>query len=60
VVVPPGNPDALARAVQRLIDDPAERTRLGTAAAQYASTHLTIERYAEAVLRATDLTLARS
>jgi glycosyltransferase involved in cell wall biosynthesis len=36
-LVPPGDPDALAARLQQLIDDPAERERLATAAATAAS-----------------------
>ncbi len=33
ITVPPGDPQALAEAIRRLLDSPAERARLGTAAA---------------------------
>ncbi len=44
LVVPPGDPAALAAAARRLIADPALRARLGTAARTYALKHLGKER----------------
>lgn len=37
LLVPPGDPVALARAMRRLLDEPAERSRFGAAAAERAA-----------------------
>lgn len=47
LLVPPGDAEALAAALRRLIEDPALRERLGTAARQYHREHLDIGPYAE-------------
>jgi teichuronic acid biosynthesis glycosyltransferase TuaC len=47
VLVPPGDVTALARAIERLVADPAERDRLGEAARRTASDHFSWERNAE-------------
>ncbi len=44
LLVPPRNADALAGALARLLDDPALRHRLGTAARQRVVDHFTTER----------------
>jgi L-malate glycosyltransferase len=44
-LVPPGDPETLARAICRLLADPAERSRLGTDGAQ-AATAFTVSRSA--------------
>jgi glycosyltransferase involved in cell wall biosynthesis len=51
VVVPAGDPDALAAALRRLGEDPAERERLGTAGKAAASA-LTFDAWADGMSRA--------
>ena len=46
-LVPPGDPEALAAAIQELLDDPAERARLGQAAADAAATAYSWDSIAE-------------
>ncbi|WP_159447085.1 glycosyltransferase [Paucidesulfovibrio gracilis] len=48
-VVPPGDPDALAKALDRLLDDPAARTAMGIAARTRFDEHFHIKRCAQAV-----------
>jgi glycosyltransferase involved in cell wall biosynthesis len=43
LVVPPRDPDAMADACVQLLDDPAQRTRLGTAARQRVLTYFTVD-----------------
>lgn len=43
LLVPPGSPIALAEALERLIRDPEERTRLGEAGEHYVRRHLSME-----------------
>jgi glycosyltransferase involved in cell wall biosynthesis len=47
IVVPPGDPEALAGAIKRLHDDPAARHRLGSAGRGYAEAHFGTVRAAE-------------
>lgn len=54
IIVPPEDPEALARAVQRLVSDPSERRRLGERAREYALRELTLTHYASAILDAAD------
>jgi glycosyltransferase involved in cell wall biosynthesis len=56
LVVPAGDPDALAGAIRRLHDDPPERARLAAAGLRTARTH-TFDAWAEGMSRA--LTLAQ-
>jgi rhamnosyl/mannosyltransferase len=51
LVVPPRQPAALADALRRLLDDPALRERLGTAAAERVRHEFSIEAQCEAMLR---------
>jgi glycosyltransferase involved in cell wall biosynthesis len=46
LLVPPGDPDALAAALRRLLDDPALRGRLGNRAREKAHARFSIERTA--------------
>lgn len=50
LLVPPANADALADAMNRLLEDDALRQRLGEAARQYVSERFTRQRMARAVL----------
>lgn len=50
VLVAPGDPDALARAVIALADDPARRARLGAAGRRLAEASLGVEAIAQATL----------
>lgn len=44
LLAPPDDPEALAGAIQRLLDDPALRTRLGAAGRVKAEAHFTLDR----------------
>lgn len=48
IVVPPRDPKALARAIQKLIDDPKRRRALGRNARKRIEKHFSLERAAEA------------
>jgi len=50
LLVPPANADALADAMNRLLEDDALRQRLGEAARRYVGEHFTRQRMARAVL----------
>lgn len=50
LLVTPGDPEALARGIDRLIRDPALRKRLSQAAAARAREHLTVGSYVAAVM----------
>ena len=47
LLVPSGDDAALARAIDRLVSDPAERDRLGAAARRTVAEHFTWERNGE-------------
>ncbi len=50
VLVEPGDPEALARAIDALLADPERRTRMGEAAAADARTRFSLERQVDAYL----------
>jgi len=50
LVAPPSDPAGLAQALQRLVDDPALRRRLGAAAAEHVRCHYSIGRVADDLL----------
>lgn len=50
LTVPPGDPEALADAVNRLLDDPALATRLGAAGRQRVAERYTLDRMTERTL----------
>jgi glycosyltransferase involved in cell wall biosynthesis len=58
VIVPEADSGALAAAIQRLIDDPSLRARLGAAARQRAVVELSWERCVDGLLAAYSLALA--
>jgi glycosyltransferase involved in cell wall biosynthesis len=45
LLVPPGQPAAMAHAVERLLDDPEERRRFGDGAKERLVTHFTLDAY---------------
>jgi glycosyltransferase involved in cell wall biosynthesis len=47
LLVAPKDPEAMARALRRLVDDPGLRLRLGAAAARVAGERFSLERYAD-------------
>jgi glycosyltransferase involved in cell wall biosynthesis len=51
LLVPPGDPEALAAAISALVADPRQRARLGAAAAERARSHFTVEAMADAYER---------
>jgi glycosyltransferase involved in cell wall biosynthesis len=58
LIVAPGDAAAMARAVRRLLDDPAERARIGGRAREYALAELSLTHYATRLLAVVDETLA--
>ena len=50
LLVPPDNPDAMANAVARLLDDPALAARLAQSAWEYAQEHLQPDKLSAAYL----------
>jgi glycosyltransferase involved in cell wall biosynthesis len=54
LIVPPGDPDALAASIRRLLDDPAERRQMGQRAREYALSQLTLSHYARRLLAVAD------
>jgi glycosyltransferase involved in cell wall biosynthesis len=58
IAVPPGDDGALAAALSRLLDDPAERERLGTAGRELVAARFTAERHVDAALAAYERGLA--
>jgi glycosyltransferase involved in cell wall biosynthesis len=57
LIVAPGDEDAMAGAVCRLLADHAERARIGAAAREHARSELTLTRYATRLLEVVDETL---
>jgi glycosyltransferase involved in cell wall biosynthesis len=57
VVVAPGDAEAMAGAVSRLLADPDERTRIGRRAREHALGELTLTHYAKRLLAVVDETL---
>lgn len=51
IVIPPDDEPELIRAVSYLLDDPAERDRMGTAGRAYVERELSIERICDAYIR---------
>lgn len=51
ILVAPGDAEELARALVKLLDDPSERTRLGSVGSERVRLHLAWERQSEAYLR---------
>ena len=49
ILVPPGDPQAMATAILRLLDDPGLAARLGSAGRAFVAEHLTIEAQASAL-----------
>lgn len=50
-VVEPGDPQSLARALQRLADDPAQASRMGAAARRRIALHFNVARGVESLVR---------
>lgn len=51
LTVPPGNAEALAAAMQRLIDNDAERTEMGIRAKERVYKHFTMEKMLDSVYK---------
>jgi hypothetical protein len=58
LIVAPSDATAMAQAVTRLLEDPAERVRIGGQAREHALSELTLTRYATHLLEVVDETLA--
>jgi Glycosyl transferases group 1 len=58
LIVAAGDADAMARAITRLLDNPAERARIGRQAREHALGQLTLTHYATRLLKVVDDTLA--
>ncbi|MFW6146344.1 MAG: glycosyltransferase [Planctomycetota bacterium] len=58
LLVPPGDPEALAEAIASLLADPDRRRRYAAAARQYARTHFRWDRVAERVREVYNVTAA--
>jgi starch synthase len=59
VLVEPGEPAALAAAVQGLLDDPARAAAIGTAARTDVAAHASVEEYARRLERVCRLAIDR-
>jgi glycosyltransferase involved in cell wall biosynthesis len=59
VLVPPGDPDALAAAIRSLLADPERCTRMGTAASEDIRTNFTWERTARRTIEVYDEVLSQ-
>jgi glycosyltransferase involved in cell wall biosynthesis len=53
-LIPPGDPQAMARAAIALLDDPARRAAMGTRAAEHVAAHFSIETMASSLIRRLD------
>lgn len=58
LIVAPGDAGAMAQAVRRLLQDPAERARIGQRAREHALSQFTLTHYATRLLEVVDETLA--
>ena len=58
LIVAPGDGEAMAQAITRLLDDPAERERIGRQAREHALGELTLTHYATRLLTVVEETLA--
>lgn len=59
VLVPPGDPDALAAALRRLVSDPELRARMGEAGRRHVLEAMTIGTMTDAMVRVYDAAIAR-
>ncbi|TAK55475.1 MAG: glycosyltransferase family 1 protein [Dehalococcoidia bacterium] len=60
ILVPPGDPDALAAAIKSLLSDPARCERMGAAASEHIRTNFTWQRTAKVTLELYDEVLDRA
>jgi glycosyltransferase involved in cell wall biosynthesis len=60
VLVPPGDPDALARAAATLVESPSSRAELGEEGRRWASERFSVEASADAHIRAFEIAGARA
>lgn len=59
LLVPPGQPEVMAEAVRRLLDDPEERRRLGERARERLVSHFTLDNYVRNWMSLYDSVLSR-
>ena len=60
LLVPPSDPDALARAAAQLIEDPSARAAIGEEGHRWASERFSVEASADAHIRAFDIACGRA
>lgn len=60
LLVPPEDPEALAQAIDRLVENPTEASRMGEAARRRALAHFTVGKCVEGVARAYESVLSRA